>query len=148
MKKTTFFKNAANFIDNKILYNKFLGIRLKSLDKGFCQLYLPFKIELLGDPFRNIIHGGVLSTLIDVSGGAACFSMLKNQEDRLSTIDLRIDFLEPAKQNDLICFAEVVRMGNKICVVHMKIFSNILKQSKNLIATGQGAYNIIRNQDI
>ena len=144
MEKSDYFKNIANFIENKILYNKFLGIKLKSLNQGSCQLLLPFKTELLGDPFRAVVHGGVLSTLIDVSGGTACFSMLKNKKDRLSTVDLRVDFLEPARQNDLNCTAKVVRMGNKMGVVHMKIFSNITAQNPILIATGQGVYNIIR----
>ena len=52
-----------------------------------------FKPEFIGDPNREALHGGVLSTLIDTTGGLCCWSTLRHQNDRVSTIDLRIDYL-------------------------------------------------------
>jgi uncharacterized protein (TIGR00369 family) len=138
-----FFNDITEFIEKKILYNKLLGIKLNSLTNGSSELYLPFKKELLGDPFRSIIHGGVISSLIDVSGGVTCFSILRNPSYRLSTLDLRVDFLEPVKNANLICSGKIVRIGNKIGVARMDVFVNNNSKSK-LVAIGNGVYTIIR----
>jgi uncharacterized protein (TIGR00369 family) len=58
-------------------------------------LVLPVRPEFVGDPRRPALHGGVLSALIDTAGGVAAWSAL-GTGGSVSTVDLRVDYLQPA----------------------------------------------------
>ena len=135
------------WFDEGIPFNRFLGIRLHTLVRGRCVLMLPWRDELVGDRGRPAVHGGVISTLIDTAGGGACFGMLDRPRDRLSTVDLRVDYLRPGPAGDYYCQAKVVRMGNRVGVARMAVYSEALPaegEDDDPVATGQGVYNIVR----
>ncbi|MCX4246210.1 thioesterase family protein [Paraliomyxa miuraensis] len=139
-----------HWFEQGIPFNRFLGIRLHRLERGRCVLMLPWRDELVGDASRPAVHGGVISTLIDTAGGGACFSSLDRTEDRISTVDLRVDYLRPGGAADLWCDAEVVRMGNRVGVTRMALYSGALPaagEPSRPIATGQGVYNIVRRSE-
>jgi uncharacterized protein (TIGR00369 family) len=120
-------------------FNRYLGMRGESASEGRCVLVLPVRGELVGDPRRPAIHGGVLSTLIDTAGGVAAWSALGDDET-VSTVDLRIDYLEPAGlSGDLRAEAELVRRGGRMCHVRMSV-----TQGDVVVAEGRGVYNIHR----
>lgn len=126
-------------MEEQIPFNRYLGMRGESVDKGRCVLRLPVRPEFVGDPRRPALHGGVLSSLIDTAGGLAAWSDLAAGET-VSTVDLRVDYLEPAGlQGDLRAEAELVRRGNRVCHVRIMLF-----QQDVLVAEGRGVYNIHR----
>jgi uncharacterized protein (TIGR00369 family) len=131
-------------IEQAIPFNKFLGIKLDRMDDGFVRLVLPFRPEFIGDPFRPALHGGVISTLIDVCGGMAVWTKI-TLEDRVSTIDLRVDYLAPGLGESLIAEASVVRVGNRVGVTDVRVFQP--SDEKRTVATGKAVYNIKRKQD-
>lgn len=131
-------------MEEDIPFNRFLGMRLLELREGFARVEIPFKPELIGDPRRPAIHGGVLSTLVDTCGGAAAFTQITPPET-VSTIDLRVDYLRPGEQKALVCEATVSRMGNRVASVDSKIFHP--DAPERLIATGKGVYNVKRARD-
>ncbi|MDX2003159.1 MAG: hotdog fold thioesterase [Chitinophagales bacterium] len=131
-----------NVIENLIPFNKLLNIQLVEIREGFAKLKVPFKPELIGDPRRQAIHGGVISTLMDTAGGAAGMTTLVSFEDALSTIDIRVDYLRPAKAMDLVVESEIVRSGNRIIVTRMIAYQEDIKQP---IAEGKGVYNVKRH---
>jgi uncharacterized protein (TIGR00369 family) len=138
------------WFEQGIPFNRFLGIRLHVLERGRCVLWLPWRDELVGDATRPAVHGGVLSTLIDTAGGGACFSALDRAEDRLSTVDLRVDYLRPGGAADLWCQGEVVRMGNRVGVARMTVWSGrqpAAGEPEKAVATGQAVYNIVRRAE-
>ena len=47
-----------DLIENQLPFNKFMGIKLLSLEPGLCRLYIPYKYELIGDTRRGALHGG------------------------------------------------------------------------------------------
>jgi uncharacterized protein (TIGR00369 family) len=139
-----------HWFEQGIPFNRFLGMRLHALERGRCVLWIPWRDELIGDASRPAVHGGVISTLIDTAGGAACFSALDRTEDRLSTVDLRVDFLRPGAAADLWCQGEVVRMGNRVGVARMTLWSGRMPapgEPAQPVATGQAVYNIVRRTD-
>ncbi len=127
-------------MEELIPFNKFLGIRVEHLERGNVRLELPFRDELIGDPMRRAIHGGVLSTLADVAGGAAAWSALDDPMARLSTIDLRVDYLRPGRAHAILAEAVVVRVGGRIAVTDMKMFHP--GGEGEPIATGKGVYAV------
>jgi uncharacterized protein (TIGR00369 family) len=126
---------------NQIPFNRFLGIVVEELREGFCRLKIPYREELIGDPFRPALHGGVLSALADTTGGAAVFTVV-SLGDRVSTIDMLIDYLRPAELKDIACEATVTRIGNRVASTDMKLFHP--NTPDQFIATGRAVYNVKR----
>jgi uncharacterized protein (TIGR00369 family) len=121
-------------------FNKLLGLRVELLEPGHAIVWLAPRAEFIGDPRRQTIHGGVLSALIDTAGGAAAWSTLLALEDAVSTVDLRVDYLEPAVLGeDLRAEARLRRKGNRVCHVQVEV-----TQGGSAISTGVGVYNIYR----
>jgi uncharacterized protein (TIGR00369 family) len=126
-------------MERHVPFNRHLGIRGESVESGRAVLVLPVRPEFVGDPRRPALHGGVLSALIDAAGGLAAWSALGASES-VSTVDLRVDFLEPAGLGSpLRAEAVLVRKGNRVCHVRIR-----LTQDGELVAEGTGVYNIHR----
>ena len=84
-----------------VSFNRFLGMKIILLTSEEAIIYLPWKEEFVGDPQRQAVHGGVLSSLIDVCGGSACWMAITEPDTRLSTVALRADFLRKGSCEDL-----------------------------------------------
>lgn len=123
-----------------IPFNKFLGLRAERVDPGDILLRIPYRDELIGDPVKRALHGGVLSMLADTSGGLALWSALADDRARVSTIDLRVDYLLPGKQHDLYAHATLVRAGKAVGVSDIRLFHK--EDPGATIATGKGVYAI------
>jgi uncharacterized protein (TIGR00369 family) len=123
-----------------IPFNKFLGVRVVSLEPGRVELEIPWRDELIGDPLKGAIHGGVISTLADTAGGVAIWGALDNPVARVSTIDLRIDYLRPGRSEALLAEAVAIRVGRTVGVADVRIFHASARDA--LIATGKGVYAI------
>lgn len=128
-------------VEQWIPFNKYLGVRAVEIKTGFVRLELPFREELIGDPMRRAIHGGVISTLADTAGGVAVWSQLADESSRVATIDLRIDYLRPGKPETIIVDAQVVRQGNRVGVTDMRLFH--ASAPDETVATGKGVYNVV-----
>jgi uncharacterized protein (TIGR00369 family) len=72
-----------------------LGFEIVSIGNGVCVAKLPYREELIGDPRTGVLHGGVVTSLLDSAGGAAVLSALQSPTP-LATLDLRIDYLRPS----------------------------------------------------
>jgi uncharacterized protein (TIGR00369 family) len=130
-------RDLAWIVEHEIPFNKLLGITLESMGDGRAVLALPVRPELVGDPRRPAIHGGVLSSLIDTAGGLAAWNAL-GPDQTVSTVDMRVDYLEPAGLGaPLRAAAELVRKGNRVCHVRVTVF-----QGDCLVAEGRAVYNI------
>jgi uncharacterized protein (TIGR00369 family) len=135
-----------HFMEEMVPFNRYLGMKVEVVEEGRVNIHLPWREEFVGDPQRRAVHGGVLSALIDTCGGSACWSALIDPTARVSTVDLRVDYLRKGPCENLTCRAEVVRLGNSVAVVRMEVFaSNDLEQK--IVATGQGVYNIAKKRN-
>ncbi len=133
-------KILVDFMERRIPFNVFLGMRVTHVSDGVAEMMIPARAELTGDPFRPALHGGVVSSLADTVGGLAVFTQL-GQDRIASTLDLRIDYLRPgAVDQDLFACANVVRAGNRVAVTHTTIFQ--ADRSKP-IATANAVYNVV-----
>ncbi len=124
-----------------IPFNRFLGLKVREIGNGTACLELPFRPELLGNPVAGTLHGGAISSLLDNCGGIAVWSQI-GPDDLLSTVDLRVDYLRPARAEALIATAELVRLGNRVGVVHLRAVH--AGSEAELVAAGTGVYNIRR----
>ena len=125
-----------------IPFNRLLGLKVKGLGDGKATVEIPFREELVGDILRPAQHGGVIAAAIDAAGGLAAFTKL-SAEDRLSTVDMRVDYLHPALKKTLIVESEIIRIGNRMTTVASHVFHE--DDGETMLATGKAVYNIRRN---
>lgn len=126
--------------EEEIPIHKYFGLKVEIVEKDFIKVRVPFRKDLVGDIRTNHWHGGIIATILDSVGSAIGIANFNSPEDKLSTIDLRVDYLRFAKGNDLVFEGKLVRMGNRIMVTKMKAFQDNL-----LVAEGKGVYNFIRS---
>lgn len=126
-----------------IPFHQTLGLILEDVDTGFAKLCIPFKAGLVGDPRIQAIHGGAIASAMDAAGGIAASTTLTSMDDRISTIDFRVDFLRSARSCDLWVEGNVTRSGNRIVSTNMKAYT----EDGTVVAEGRGVYNVSRKGD-
>lgn len=130
-------------MEKHIAFNKHLGLKVESFDPAAPKLRFEMRPELVGNPSRQILHGGVISATLDVAGGFAIMLSLVGEHavtptsfPNMGTIDLRVDYLRPGRGKYFIATARIVRKGSRIAVTHMELHND----TGELIATGGAAY--------
>ena len=130
-------------MEEYIAFNKLLGLKVDSFDAGAPRLRFEMRPELVGNPSRQILHGGVISATLDVAGGFAIMLSIVGENPvapasfpNMGTIDLRVDYLRPGRGRYFIATARIVRKGSRIAVTHMELHND----TGELIATGSAAY--------
>jgi uncharacterized protein (TIGR00369 family) len=130
-------------MEEHIAFNKHLGLKVESFNPEAPKLRFDMRPELVGNPTRQILHGGVISATLDVAGGLAIMLSLATEAEvtptsfpNIGTIDLRVDYLRPGRGKYFIATAHIVRKGSRIAVVHMELHND----TRELIATGAAAY--------
>jgi uncharacterized protein (TIGR00369 family) len=131
-----------------IPFNRMLGLKLDSLDEKQVAMSFEMKDELIGNFMQGILHGGVISSVLDMVGGMMIMAnTVRRQADctidkigevlgKCSTIDLQISYLSPGKGTHFHAKAELIKSGNKICFTRMELFNN----EDKLIAMANGTY--------
>jgi len=142
--------DAARVFEERIPFNRVLGLRVESVDASDVVVRFDMRDELVGNFTRGNLHGGVISSVLDVVGGLVAFLALlkregvKSLEDeaekfsKLGTIDLRVDYLRPGIGKTFSSRGYVLRAGRKVAVTRMELHN----EEESLIAVGTGAYSI------
>jgi uncharacterized protein (TIGR00369 family) len=108
----------------------FLGLSIDYLDEEkACTVRLPFAAHLCNA--GGAVHGGVLSTALDISMGHACQRYLSAG----STIEMQMRFLR-AVRTDVTCTGRVVHGGRRI----VQLESHMHDTAGRLVATASGSW--------
>lgn len=85
---------------------------------------------------QRLIHGGVMSALVD-SCGAWAFAM--NHEESLRTINLAVQYLDPTPPDaeELVARGTLVRAGRRIVVADVSVSAG----HEEMVARGQVLYS-------
>ena len=78
-------------------HNRALGMTLvrAEVNPAVAVLQLPYDERLVGNPETGVLHGGVVTALVDAACGASVHFKLQAATP-IATLDLRIDYLKPA----------------------------------------------------
>jgi uncharacterized protein (TIGR00369 family) len=79
----------------------------------------------------HIVHGGMVTTLLDTAMGGACWSVLADDESFL-TADLRVEFLRSARPGTLRAEGRVVQRNRRVAFCSADLY-----QDGRLIATSR-----------
>ncbi len=95
-----------------------IGMTLVSRSERACVVRVPYAEHLVGDPDTGVIHGGVITALLDNASGMAVRSGPEDEERSMATLDLRIDYMRPAQPHqDLYADAHCYRMTSNVAFV-------------------------------
>ena len=100
-------------------HNGALALELVDFDRerGAATMRLPYRAELVGNPDTGVLHGGVITTLLDACAGAAVFVRMWSPT-AIATLDLRIDYLKPASPpEDVIAEATCYKLTSNVAFV-------------------------------
>ena len=94
-----------------------LGMEVMEIGPRRATVRLPYRDELVGDPVRRVVFGGVITTLLDHAGGLAVFASLPELKT-IATLDLRIDYLRAADaERDLVGEAHCYKLTTHVAFV-------------------------------
>ena len=131
--------------EKKVPFNRLLGLKVVSTDPAAPRVRFDMRPDLIGNPTRQTLHGGVISAVLDVAAGFAIHLALVEKQraaaeevrfPNIGTVDLRVDYLRPGRGKHFIASGRVVRLGKRIAVTHMELVND----EGELIATGGAAY--------
>lgn len=74
---------------------KRLNMQVVETGPRYAIVTLPFADELIGDPGRGVVFGGVITTLLDQAAGLAIACSMDELRP-IATVDLRVDYLRAA----------------------------------------------------
>jgi len=96
-----------------------IGMQLVSRAPHRCVVRVPYAEHLVGDPDTGVIHGGVITAVLDNASGIAVRGEQDNEAvGGMATLDLRIDYMRPAEpKRDLYTEAECYRTTANIAFV-------------------------------
>ncbi len=114
-------------------YQRFLGLTLVRAEDGLVEIRLLFREEFLRADGSDWLHGGIISALIDIAGD---YAVVTKTGVGVPTIDLRVDYLRPARRGDLVAIARTLRVGRTIAVADVEVRD----ASDQVVAVGRGAY--------
>jgi uncharacterized protein (TIGR00369 family) len=115
-------------------FHRLIGLALTREGDGEVELRLPWSEGLGRSDGSDWYHGGVLSALADIAGDYAVASRLRRW---VATIDLRVDYLRPARRGDLTARARAVKVGRTVAVADVEIRD----AGGAVVAVGRGAYS-------
>ena len=127
-------------IENRMPANKLFGLVVVDIDDGYVKIRVPFRQEFIGDVLQNVWHGGILAGIADTAGGIAAATTTSFPQDKVNTIDIRIDYLKGATDRDIFAIARVIKVGNRIINADMKLFH----EEDDLIAIARASYSVLR----
>lgn len=94
-----------------------LGVTVDYAVRGAVAVRLPYHERLVGNPETGVLHGGVITTLVDTVCGIAVYSALPALVP-IATLDLRIDYLKPATPGrDLVAEGHCYKVTRNIAFV-------------------------------
>jgi uncharacterized protein (TIGR00369 family) len=121
-------------------FMRFLGLEVVRAEKGSIEVRLPFREEFLRGDGSDWLHGGVVSSLADIVGD---YAVVTETGVGVPTIDLRVDYLRPARRGDLIAIGRTLRVGRTVSVADVEIRDT----SGAVVAVGRAVYASPRKEN-
>lgn len=126
----------AQFIPQSPLVTK-LGIVAEVLDAPEVRLRMPW--DPSNTTLADMVHGGAIATLADVTVMAAAWSTEQSPESlRGVTISMSVQYLAPARSTDLIAVGRVLYRGKSL--VHCEV--EVTTPAGDPVAKAVGTYKI------
>lgn len=117
-------------------FGELLKMDFEIHEAGEITYTMPIQEEHLATP--RVAHGGSISALMDAAMGVCGLSCVVEQEKVVSTVDMKVSFVAPARLGDILtATAHVIKAGNRLLFIE----GRIVNQDDKLIAVATGTFN-------
>ena len=111
-----------------------IGASLTLIEPGVVEITLPYRQDLTQQ--NGYLHAGIVTTIADSACGYAAFTLMPEGSGVLS-VEFKVNLLRPAKGENFLARAEVIKAGKTLTVVRSDVFA-LTEDKRTLIATMQG----------
>ena len=145
-----FIAGLKKMFEEMIVFNQFLGLKVTSITPERVSARIAMRPELVGHYGYNRAHGGVISAGLDNIGGLAVMAAIgaRHMDEppaqrilrfaKLSTIDLRVDYLRQGISEYFDLHGQVMRLGSRVASTRMEFYG----ADGQLMSTGAAAYMV------
>lgn len=119
-------------------YHQWLGFEVTALKHDGIEVRVPWREELVSNPRRQAVHGGVLAALIDAT---AAYAITARLGISVPTVDLRCDYHAVAHSGGmLVVRSRVLSLGRTLASAE----AQIVDERDVLVASGRGTYFVAK----
>jgi uncharacterized protein (TIGR00369 family) len=106
---------------------------------------IPYAENLVGNPETGVVHGGVITTLLDNVAGIAVMAALE-EAISIATLDLRIDYMKPATPGrEILSHAHCYKLTQNVAFARCVAYHD---DPKDPIATAVGSFMLAANRSL
>lgn len=118
-------------------FGRHLDMRFKIIEPGCVHYRMKIKPEHQSTP--QATHGGAIAAFMDGVLGVAALSLSAKDQNIVSTVEFKINYLKPVKPaTQLLGIGKVISAGKRLMVVQGEIFD---EENNELLALGNGTFN-------
>ncbi|CFX84101.1 HotDog domain [Syntrophomonas zehnderi OL-4] len=112
-------KNKASFED--LPYHNFIGVEVTDVEKGYAELRLPVKAEVLNA--NGALHGGIYYTVCDLAASSALWTLV-SEDQFFVTNDINVSVLAAVYQGEITAKANILKKGKRLAYIEANVFDD------------------------
>src|SRR5699024_12672458 len=114
---------------------KFRGVEVDHDEAGSVRLRLPIMRSC--HDILPIVHGGIFASILDTSMG---MTLRSTGYDVVTTLDMDIHVLNPAKEGTIYCTGEVIHHGRSTALVK----AELVNEDDEILAYSTGTFRAVK----
>ncbi len=119
---------------NESPFYQLIGMEILELRSGYSRFRLNVSRDLQN--VSGIVHGGAIASIADASMGVALATLLDPLVQRPITVEMKINYMAPSRDGELIAEGRVVQKGSTVTVTG----SEVRNGEGTLVALAMGTY--------
>lgn len=125
-------------MDEKRGFREFVGSELTEAEDGRAVVRLRAEDRHLNP--GGTVHGGAISTLVDISMAEAIGTTVAEGDERPVTVEMKVNYMAPGKPGTIASTARVRKGGKRMTVVEAEV---VQEDDGEVVALATGTYTIV-----